>query len=78
MAKLNVRTRTTTEYDLVLSKKELQFIWDITQKIGGCPDRTRRGIATKIRAAIRNNIVACYGSVKDMRGDITCLNVNNY
>ena len=43
-----------TRYLLDLDFSEVRFLRDVCDRIGGCPDRSRRGIADKLIEALKS------------------------
>jgi hypothetical protein len=63
---VEVAPATTDRYRLELSPEEATFLLDLTCRIGGDPETSRRGIADRLRTALR-----AAGAHESNRDDIT-------
>ena len=69
-ATLNAVTTITLE----LNVDEATTLYDVMGRISGSPDKSRRGVTTKIRAAIAKHITEMnYRPISDIEGGISFL-----
>ena len=72
MAKCSIKSE-VVDYVLVMDANEAAALYRILMKVGGDPDRTRRGLADNIRLALASTGLRDSG--RDLDGDLLFTNI---